>query len=166
MTGTSGSIAFFTLAVVGIFSALIVVTGRNLFHNALFLGVFLLCIAGLYLLLSADFLAVVQVAVYIGGIMVLILFGIMLSKLTEVREQAVGQRIAALVVAFLLTRLTVSVINRTVFPIAKDFKIGASTPTIGKLLLSDYFLPFEVIAVVLLAAVIGAIAIIQEEKKK
>ncbi|MDI6816811.1 MAG: NADH-quinone oxidoreductase subunit J, partial [Actinomycetota bacterium] len=79
-------VIFFALAILAVSSAVLVVTGRNLFHAAMFLGLYLLSIAGYYFLLKADLVGMMQVFVYVGGVVVVLLFGIMLTaQLTNVR---------------------------------------------------------------------------------
>jgi len=166
--GTAELVVFFILATVGIFSALVVVTGKNMFHNVLFFGLFLLTIAGQFLLLSADFLAMVQIFGYIGGIVVLILFAVMLTrKITDAEvEVSAGKGILSFVIALLLLGSIFYVYKRTLFPAAAELPKGFSTAAIGKMLLSSHVLPFEVVAIVLLVAVVGALAIVREEIKE
>lgn len=168
MPGTIELVVFFVLATLGIFSALIVVTGKNMFHNILFFGLFLLTVSGLYLLLSADFLAMVQIFGYVGGIVVLILFVVMLTrKITEAEaETTLGKGILSFVVSLLLLGSIFYVYKRTLFPAAPNLARGYSTPAIGRMLLSSHVLPFEVVAIVLLVAIIGALAIVREESKE
>ncbi len=157
-------IAFFLLATVGIFSALVVVTGRNMFHNVLFLGLFLLSVSGLYLILGADFLAMAQIFGYVGGVVVLILFAVMLTRrITEAEaEMTFGKGILAFFTTLLLLGSIFYIYRRTVFPAASDLVQKYSTPAIGKMLLSSHVIPFEVAAIVLLVAIIGALAIVRE----
>src|SRR3990172_5618535 len=90
---------FVMLAVIAITSAILVVVGRNLFHAAMFLGLHLLSIAGFFFLLEADFAGIMQVFVYVGGVIVVLLFGVMLtSQMTNVRlVSALQQRWVTLV---------------------------------------------------------------------
>ena len=165
MSGTVELVGFFILATIGIFSALVVVTGKNMFHNVLFFGLFLLSTAGLYLILGGDFLAMAQIFGYVGGIVVLILFAIMLTqRITESEVEVTFKKgIAPFIITLLFLGTIFYIFKRTVFPVSPEVTQGFSTPAIGKLLLSSHVIPFEVAALVLLAAIVGALAIVQEE---
>jgi NADH:ubiquinone oxidoreductase subunit 6 (subunit J) len=168
MSGTIELIAFFILATIGIFSALVVVTGKNMFHNVLFFGLFLLNIAGLYLILGGDFLAMAQIFGYVGGIVVLILFAVMLTqRITESEaEVTLKTGIAPFVVTVLFLGTIFYLFKRTIFPVGSEVAHKTSVSAIGKLLLSSHVLPFEVAAIVLLAAIVGALAIVQEDREQ
>ncbi len=165
MAGTVELIAFFILATVGIFSALVVVTGKNMFHNVLFFGLFLLSVAGLYLILAGDFLAMAQVFGYVGGIVVLILFAVMLTqRITESEADVTFKKgIAPFIITLFFLGTIFYIFKRTIFPVGPDVTQGLSTAAIGKLLLSSHVIPFEVAAIVLLVAILGALAIVREE---
>lgn len=164
---------FFVLAAVGVFSAVVVVTGRNMFHNILFFGLFLLSMAGLYLLLTAEFLAMVQIFGYVGGIVVLILFVVMLTRrVTEAEpETPAFAKISSFAVSLLLLGPVFYVLKGTLFSAkttllsARD-PVSLSTPALGKMLLSSHVIPFEIVAAALLVAIIGALAIVREESKE
>ncbi len=156
------NMTFFALAAIGIICGVLVVTVRNLVHAVLFLAVFLLSVAGLFITLEAEFLAIIQVFIFVGAIVVLFMFLIMLTY--KVSDMAVpqGNRLkgAAIVVSGVLFCL--------IFYIMKAMKWNETAPVvtitddvarIGKLLLGQYVLPFELVSFVLLAALIGAIVI-------
>ena len=151
-------ITFWLLALFTIASAVIVVTSRQLIYSAVALLFSFIGVAGLYIFLWADFIGVVQIVLYIGGITILILFGIMLTnKITSVRisHTSVQRRIAAGGLTVLLV-LLITMIVKTPW-----YVVAASEPTqtvesIGKMLLIDYLLPFEVVSILLLGALIGA----------
>lgn len=168
MPETLGFVLFFLLATVSIFSALVVVTGRNMFHNILFFGLFLLTVSGLYLFLSADFLAMVQIFGYVGGIVVLILFVVMLTrKVTEAEVEVTwGKGIASFMVTLFLLLSIFFIYKRTYFQTVADLGPGHSVSAIGRMLLSSHVLPFEIAAIVLLVAVIAAISIVREGDSK
>lgn len=167
MTETLGFIAFFVLATVGIFSALVVVTGKNMFHNVLFFGLFLLSVSGLYVLLSADFLAMVQIFGYVGGIVVLILFVVMLTRNIAQAEADTSWGRGA--ISFLLTLLLLASIfyiyKQTLFTKAANLSKANTVTSIGKMLLSSHVLPFEIVAIVLLVAIVGGLSIVWERSK-
>ncbi len=171
MAMTIEIIIFFILQIVGIYSCVIVVREKNMFHTVLFFGLFLLSLAGLYLLLIADFLAMVQIFGYVGGIVVLILFVVMLTrKIIEAEAKiAIGKRLLSFVVSLLFWGPILYLYRRTFFPskgalysIAEDLTHRYSTPTIGKMLLSSHIIPFEIVGIVLLVAIVGALAIVRE----
>ena len=150
-------------------SALVVVTVRNIVHAAFSLMVTLFGVAGLYVFLQADFLAATQVIVYVGGILVLILFGVMMtSGRLEMRIHIErGQLLLGGLVALMLLMLLLTVIANT--PIWKNLtddgtQLPPTTERIGELILNGQFLlPFEVVSVLLLVALIGAALISRKE---
>ncbi len=168
MSGTIELVAFFILATLGIFSALVVVTGKNMFHNVLFFGLFLISISGFYLILGADFLAMAQIFGYVGGVVVLVLFAIMLTRKITDSEVDVSFRrgLAPFIITLVLLGSVFYMFKRTLFPLTSNLIQRNSTPAIGKLLISSHVLPFEIAAIVLLAAIIGALAIVQEGGKE
>ena len=160
--GTLMYIAFFALAGLTVLAALAVVTLRNILHSALALVVAFIGVAGIYLLLQAEFIAMVQVLLYIGAVMVLILFAIMLTqRLTEERlRQFTGKWWLAAPLALLLLVLIVPAILSTTWvrlveaPLPSDGVVA-----LGTLLMNRYVLPFEIASVLLLVALIGAIVV-------
>ena len=160
---------FYGFALMTVGSALLVVTVRNIVHAAFSLMVTLFGVAGLYVFLQADFLAATQVIVYVGGILVLILFGVMMtSGRLEMRIHIErGQLLLGGIVALALLMLLLTVIANT--PVWKNRTDDgtALTPTtekIGELILQGPFLlPFEVVSVLLLVALIGAALISRKE---
>jgi len=156
------TVAWYSVAAIGLGSALMVVTLRNVMHSALFLALALLSVAGAFMLLDADFLAVVQVLLYAGGVMVLILFAIFLTQhvsgtgLPQTNEHA---WVAALICAALGV-MVLSSFKPKSFPRVPSVELPMGTaPPLGELLLSRYILPFEVASVVLLAAMVGVVMI-------
>ena len=163
------STAIFSLvAAVTVGSAAMVAFSRNIIHSAFsLLGTFA-GVAGLYVFLGADFVAGVQVLVYVGGILVLILFAVMLThRITDVQitNRAAG-RIPALVVVAILFALLVQSIGETPWAKAKEVAYAATTGSIGDLFLGDYLLPFELASLVLLAALVGAVVLARQEIKE
>ena len=144
-----------------------VVTLKNIFHSLLFLALSFLGVAGVYLLLSADFLAAVQVLIYIGAIVVLMMFALMLTHrvMTTNLSQTLGQwwmtsLPVALGILVILFRVFV------VYPWGVEAPAGAAPTTgiIGQTLLTKYVLPFELASIVLLVAMVGAIILAKEDK--
>ena len=162
-------IVFWALAVVTIGSAALVVHLRSIFRATLMLVVSFLGIAGIFAMVNAEFLAVVQVLVYGGGIAVLVIFAVMMTRDVDTGNRSTAVQPVALVMgAALLAGLAYSIVqaewallpDSLPGPIATVF---VETPTqLGRLLLSDYVLAFEVAGVLLLAAVIGALSLVRE----
>lgn len=157
---------FFTLAAVIIISAILVVSLRNIFHSALFLCLCFLGISGIYLTLGAEFLFATQILIYAGGIVVLILFAVMLTEKISGKKYSISRQksISFLVSSFLFIILT-SVIIFTSYPVVEEKLNISSTKIIGEILLTKYFLPFEIASFVLLIAIVGAVIFIREENK-
>jgi NADH-quinone oxidoreductase subunit J len=154
-------VVFLVVAACAIGSAVGLVIRPNPLHGALFLVGNLFCVAILYLMLRAEFLALAQVIVYAGAIMVLFIFAIMLliPGRSETGPDPLGpQRLLALPFAALLGLVVVLVVPyagaRAVSPMAP---VGARG--IGQLLFTDYLFPFEVTSVLLLAALVGALTL-------
>jgi NAD(P)H-quinone oxidoreductase subunit 6 len=159
---------FYLVAAVTVGSAAMVAFSRNIIHSAFsLLGTFA-GVAGIYVFLGADFVAGVQVLVYVGGILVLILFAVMLThRITDVQitNRSAG-RIPALVAVAILFVLLVQSIGETPWAKAKEVVYKATTGSIGDLFLRDYLLPFELASLVLLAALIGAVVLARQEIKE
>jgi len=155
-------IAFFALAGLTLFSALAVVTLRNLLRSALALVVTFIGVAGLYLLLQAEFIAAVQVLLYVGAVTVLILFAIMLTeRLMEARlRQFTGKWwLAAPLVLLLLALIVVSLLGAVWVERPKEALPAEPVASLGQVLMTRYVLPFEIASVLLLVALVGAIVV-------
>jgi len=159
---------FYVLAVMAGVSALMVVTLKNLFHSALFLVLTFFSVAAIYILLGAEFLAGVQVLIYVGAITILMIFAIMLTyqigskNIRQVNEQK-GQ---ATIIVLIFFALSVATVVFTAWPLSSGELPLPNTMSIGKLLLSTYVIPFEVVSIVLLVALIGAIVISRQDEKE
>jgi len=163
---TGQEVAFLILAVIGGIGGLLVVTTRNIVHAALYLVIALASVAAIYLLLAAPFIAFVQVIIYVGAIVVLILFGIMLTRAPVGRlvlDNSVRARVGALVVAAgmfaMLTFFLVSafggerIVNLS----------GTATAAPGTSLFRNFVLPFEAGSVLLLADLVGDIVLARRD---
>lgn len=121
-------------------------------------------VAGLYVLLGADFIGVVQVIIYIGGILVLIIFGVMMTergKMLRLTVQLPGRIFAAILSLIILTGLFLAII-RTPWPsVPSPAAPGPTSAAMGELILSKYLIPFEVVALLLLASLVGAVLIVR-----
>lgn len=165
---TLQQVAFAAIAAVVLGSALMVVTLRNIFHSLLFLALSFVGVAGVYLLLSADFLAAVQVLIYIGAITVLMMFALMLTHrvMTTNVTQTLGQwHLAPLPVALGLLIILFRLFVLHPWKLEADAaRVGPTTGIIGQALLTKYVLPFELASIVLLVAMVGAIVLAKEDK--
>lgn len=157
-------VAFATAAACALASALFVVRSANLVHAALWLGVTLLSTAALYATLGASFLAGVQVLLYVGGVITLMLFGVMITRKHDtivVRAESHGQRRGA-VAAAALFGVVADAIRRTDgldAPPGSNAAPPGATEALGRSLIGEYVLAFEVLSLLLLVAIIGAIVI-------
>ena len=161
---TGQEVAFLILAIIGGIGGLLVVTSRNIVHAALYLVVALAVVGGTYLLVAAEFLAWVQVLIYVGAIVVLLLFSLMLTKAPIGRETLDNQQRgwAALVGAAVLAGLAFLVQDS--FAGKRITLQPARTAQVGTAIFRDFVLPFEVVSVLLLAALIGAVVIARKEE--
>jgi NADH-quinone oxidoreductase subunit J len=158
-------IAFWIIAVLAIGAALAVVLMRNVFRAALALVLCFLAVAGVYITLSADFLGVVQILVYVGAISVLIVLAIMLTR--EVQRGSPGNRlqIPALIVAALFFGVVVYAAAATTWPVSEAAPVFPTSQALAGQLFGDggYVLPLEIAAVLLLSAILGAIVLVREK---
>jgi NADH-quinone oxidoreductase subunit J len=167
------SILFYTLAAFILGFGVLVVTARNTVHSALFLVASFLSVAVLYVTLSAEFLAIIQVLVYAGGIVVLYLFVVMLVNLKrppeaalDVRRQSrLGFAAAAALLAEAAAIFVYSASRPDTLPAGIPGGLAVhNTEQIGLLLYNDYLVPFEVASMLLLVAMIGAIILAKKEE--
>ena len=152
-------VAFFTIV-----SAVFVVLNNQLLYSAVALLMTLFGVAALYIFLWADFIAGVQLIVYIGGILVLIIFGIMLTnRISSVRlsQTNVQQGVGAVISAWLLILISL-VISKTQWLQSESIEPSSTVNDIGVLLLTKYLLPFEAVSLLLLGALIGAALLSRE----
>lgn len=161
-------VIFYILAVIGAISALMVVTLKNIFHSALFLVLTLFSIAGLYVLLGAEFLAGVQVLIYVGAITILMIFAIMLTyQLSSASIKQVNEQVkSATVIVLIFFGLSLAALLKTAWPVGSAGLPKRHIFELGRQLLSTYVIPFEVVSIVLLVALIGAIIISRQERQE
>jgi NADH-quinone oxidoreductase subunit J len=161
---TGLDLVFAVVALITAAAAIKTVTSTNLVHAALFLAVTLAGIAGVFLVLSADFLALVQLVVYVGAVAVLFLFGLMLTRAPIGREALDSDhRGMALGVSGTLFVLLSGLIISAFGDVRVDTVGGPRTADIGLALFRDWVLPFEVLSMLLLAALVGAILLSRRE---
>jgi NADH-quinone oxidoreductase subunit J len=154
------------MAVIGSLAAIGVVTARNVVHAALYLVVTLLSVGGIYLLLGAEFVGWVQILIYVGAIVILFLFGLMLTKAPIGKDTLDNQQ------RWLGAAIGVGVFAGLVFLIQDAFPVSetgartvllGSTGNVGEAIFNDYVLPFEAVSFLLLAALVGAIVLARKD---
>ena len=167
------AVTFYFFAAIMVFAALRVITSRNPVHSALFLVLAFFTAAGLWMLLEAEFLAIALVLVYVGAVMVLFLFVVMMLdiNLDRLREGYWDYLVPALIVAGVMIAEMVLVLGGRYFdlegmpqpaPHAADY---SNTRELGRLIYTEYVYPFEIAAVILLVAIVAAIALTLRRRK-
>jgi len=167
----SGStIIFYLLAALTLGSGVLAVSTRHIFRSAIYLLFTLIGIAGIYFWLNYQFIAAVQIVVYVGGIVVLIIFSIFLTQQAgeKLAKQKIGRKIFSALAAFCGFALTMLQVYENTFFETDEPAITTNVADIGKKMLSTnnegYALPFEVVSMLLLAAMIGCIVIALRSK--
>jgi NADH-quinone oxidoreductase subunit J len=160
---TASAAVFYLFAVITVGSAAVVVLARSLIYSAFALLFTFFGVAGLYVLLGADFLAATQLLIYVGGILVLLLFGVMLThKLYDLELRSeVTQFLPGVIIStglFLILTLTAF---RTQWALGPGRPPAATTAEIGQLFMGRYLLPFEAASILLLVALMGAAMIVR-----
>jgi NADH-quinone oxidoreductase subunit J len=163
---TVQEVGFLIVAVLGSVAAVRMVTSNNVIHAALYLVVTLTSVGAAYLLLAAEFLAWVQILIYVGAIVVLLLFSLMLTKAPIGRETLDNQQrgIAAVIGMGILLGLVF--LLQGAFGGKKITPIPTHTEQVGASLFRGYVLPFEIVSVLLLAALVGAVVIARKEESE
>lgn len=164
-------LVFLGAGFLSILASVLVITRKNPIHSALFMVLTFLCVAVLYLLLHSQFIAIIQVVVYAGAIVMLIVFVIMLLDLEE--ELRRGLKIVySKVIGSFLALLFLLAIFYSVVAKSPTGKLGVygldkmktSTKTFGEVLFTQYLFPFEVVSILLVAAIIGAVVLSKRRK--
>ena len=160
-------IIFYLFALVTVVSAIVVVTAKNIIYSAFSLLFTLFGIAGLYVLLGADFVAIVQLMVYVGGILILLLFGVMLTNKVTTVEIKTGaiQVLPALAGVVVLAVALIMIMLNASWTINPGMIPQTTTKGIGSLLVTDYVLIFELLGILLLIALIGAASIARKDEE-
>ena len=163
-------IIFYFFAILLVFAAGMVITVKNPVHAALFLVLAFFSSAAIWLLLEAEFLAIALVLVYVGAVMVLFLFVVMMLdvNLAELRAGftkylPVGGLVAVLMMVAMSWVVGSRYFNREVSPHPADY---SNTRELGKVLFTDYIYPFEIAAIILLVAIVAAIALTMRERRQ
>lgn len=165
-------IVFIALSAIAVVSAFRVVTAPKIMHAALWLGLTFLMLAGVFLVMGAEFLAAAQVLIYVGAITTIILFGIMLSEAAEVRARGAAPAAVAaespaffrrtvlpIVAVAAFVGIMLFVYTQAAWPETPAGFQEDTTRMIGRALFTDFVVPFELAAVLLLIALVGAIVI-------
>lgn len=155
------------LMIFSVLAAIASVTLRNLFRSAVALSFVLIGVAGIYLALRAEFLAMVQILVYVGAVMTLVIFAVMLTaRLSDKRLRARnGLSLPALGSVLLFTGLLGQVIESTPWPLREGAAEPLPLARMGEVLMTRFVFPFEVIGIVLFAVLIGAIVIARRDRE-
>ena len=154
-------VGFWVLSAAVLAGAAVVVSCSNLFRAALCLGLVLAGVAGLFLLLGAEFLAFVQILVYVGAILTLVVFAIMLTAKTQGAKisRPVGSQVPAAIVSIALFVLLAGVTQVIAGSAAQPVGEATTSAQLGEEFVTALVLPFEVVSLVFVAAMVGAIAI-------
>ena len=158
-------VAFWVLAVICVGAALAVVFVRDVFRAALFLILCFFTVAGIYITLNADFLAAVQVLIYVGAVSVLLIFAIMLTRDAKQGSPSGRLRVPALIIGLVLLGVMIGSILSFDWQPSAEMGGMVRTQDIAGLLFSEggFVLAFEIAGLMLLAAIIGAIVLLREE---
>ena len=162
---SSEEVVFFFIAGASVLGALGVVLARNVIHSALFLIFCLMAVAGVFILLAAEFLAIVQVLVYGGAVTILILFAMMLTRVRDAPEALDGpQKPFAAITALAFMIISIIAVTSTKFP-GESEKINViAFDNIGDSLFTTWAMPFEIASLVLIVALIGAVILARGEE--
>lgn len=164
------TVIFYILAAITLGTALMTVLSKNPVHSAVYMIICFFSLAGHFLLINSQFLAIVHIIVYAGAVMVLLLFTLMLMNLNDHHEERkkIASRIAAILAACLTTFVLLAVLLKA-SPVIETYKSTGvdyqSVAVIGQVLLGEYLIPFEFASILLIAAMIGSVLVSKREKK-
>ena len=160
-------IVFWAISVISIISALGVVLLKSVFRAALSLIICFITIAAFFILLNAEFLAAVQILIYIGAISVLLIFAILFTRDIDIQNISHKFNLITAIVVGVFCLISIYIFNDiNIKDITKDeasYLYGSTVNEIGRLLVNNFVLPFEVVSILLLAALIGAFVLIRED---
>lgn len=165
------SILFWIFAILIVGSAIMVITRKNPVHSALWLVLTFFSVASLYVIIKAHFLAAVQLLIYVGAILVLYVFVIMMSDVKEKKGERYfhGQKILACFVGLIFSASFIYALSKSFFKgskgtlWARTHIAGGNTEAIGDVLYTKYLLPFEIVSILLLVAIVGAIVLAKKD---
>ena len=160
---------FFVLSVICVGSVLGMIISKNQAYSALFLVLAFSCLGGLFGILGAPFMAVVQIIIYAGAIMVLFIFVIMMINLRKgisPERKKWTLAVSAVISVVLLAELFFAVLGTPPMPYTAVSSSGTSPTDIGRLLFTKYLYPFEITSVLIIAALVGAIVLVKKREKE
>ncbi len=164
---SGAELVFYSVSVVAVIGAIGTVTAKNVVRAALFLILSLLGVAGFYILLTSEFLALVQILIYGGAVATIILFALMLTRGRELPNVTDGaQKPAAFVMLLVLLGVLITVVTQTEWPRDVGEVTTVNMQTVGEALFRRWSAPFEIASIVLLVALIGAIVISKHEEEE
>lgn len=164
------TVIFYILAAITLGTALMTVLSKNPVHSAVYMIICFFSLAGHFLLINSQFLAIVHIIVYAGAVMVLLLFTLMLMNLNDHHEERkkIASRIASILAACLTAFVLLAVLLKA-SPVIETYKSTGvdyqSVAVIGQVLLGEYLIPFEFASILLIAAMIGSVLVSKREKK-
>ncbi|MCH8304392.1 MAG: NADH-quinone oxidoreductase subunit J [Candidatus Marinimicrobia bacterium] len=161
------SFVFYIFAIMVVIGGWIVISSRNLIYSAFSLLFTFVGLAGLYGLLMADFIAATQILIYAGGVLILLLFGIMLTARKtsiEITQSNLPRLPGAIISSLIFLLLMVVIFSEPNWNSATNPGVRETVPVIGKLLMTKYLIPFELASILLLAALIGSVFIARREE--
>ncbi|MCM1567711.1 MAG: NADH-quinone oxidoreductase subunit J [Dehalobacter sp. 4CP] len=161
------TVMFYVIAIVTLGSALMMVISKNIFHSALLMLVAFLGIAGVFVLLHADFLAATQVLIYAGAITIFVVFAIMFTIRGDMKSTNLFSRnlVPGALLSLIMIVVNAVMVLTTKWPLKTMTAPESTAKEIANLMLTKYVVAFEVTAVLLLVAMLGAIVIVKEVKK-
>lgn len=165
MEGAGPVFGFYAISALTLLSAGGVMVSRNLLHAVLFLILTFLGVAGFYILLSAEFIALAQVIIYVGAISVLVLFAVLLTPRAGRDNGETKMALPGILLAVCLLAVLAFVINDTNWSVAAQSP-DLSAQVLGRALLDDWALPFEMASVLLTAALVGAIMLVRTAEEE
>ncbi len=157
-------VAFWVLAITTVVCALMVAWVNELIQAVVFLALTFVGVAGIYIVLSADFVAMAQVLIYAGAVAVLMTFAVMLTPAADRRNTETAFRYPALILSGLVLAVIVFVATDTSWNISDRGAFPTTAASLGEAFLKPYVVPFEVASVLLMAAMVGAIVLTKEDE--
>jgi len=164
MQGTIIKSVFYLLSGLTCVFAFLVVASRNVFHSVISFALCLIGVAGIYLYLDAEFLAMAQILIYVGAIATLFVFAVMLTEKVKMPPERNRYILISAVVSLAFLMLLVNIIKKAPWKVSAALQLPLSLTQLGKLLMSTYVLPFEVVSVILLAALVGVVVVGKAQK--
>jgi len=166
MDGFGVSLAFWVLAAITLIAAGGVMVSRNLLHAVLFLILTFVGVAGFFVLLSADFIAMAQVIIYVGAIAVLVLFAVLLTPRASRDNGETRWALPGVLLSISLAAIFLFVIHDTSWKTVSEAPEGLSASDLGRALLTTWVVPFEIASVLLTAALVGAIMLTRSPEEE